>query len=133
MNTTPVQDSLHWATKLIGKPWVPEWHCWSLVRDVYGEQLGIPLPDFMADPETKRREIQKASLSPEWVELDGPEELCVVAMSRRNIFHHVGVYTEADGGLVVHVQEGTCTVADSLAYLQKVGWQRIGFFKWHTL
>lgn len=134
MNIIRVQDSPHWATNLIGKPWRPEWHCWGLVRQVYREQLSVELPEFpTVDPrnvEAFGRAIHAGALSADWAQIGAPEEFAVVAMSRKNLFHHVGIWTEADGGLIVHAQDGSCTVADSLPYLRQNGWKRIGFFRY---
>jgi hypothetical protein len=99
--------------------------------------LGVALPSYPSisprKAEAFARAIHGASFKDQWQRVGKPFEFAVVGMSRRQTFHHVGVWTEADGGLVVHVQEGTCTVADSLPDLKRLGWNRIEFFKWHTL
>ena len=139
MSITQENGSNHWATDLIGRPWSIDWHCWNLVQDVYRERFQIDLPNYPRVNPLKHRELmlQVGALGtdqlPEWIELKEPEELCVVAIGRSNVTTHVGLWTEANGGGVVHVQAQSNCTCDSIQRLRRSCWQTIRFFKWHTL
>lgn len=130
---------MHYAASLIGKPWVagargPDaFDCWGLVTWVYQQRFGIHLPLFEGvDPKCVSgvgRLMAEGSQKDDWISLLSPEEGCVVAMSRNRIIHHVGIYCDVDGGLVLHALDGQNVVAQSLSQLSLYGWRTIQFYK----
>lgn len=100
--------------------WAPETHCWWLVRDVYRSALGVDLPEY-AEYSTAldhAREFKRNVVSGEWLELDEPENLCVVAMGRKTI-NHVGVWL-AEHGKVLHLPEGRGGQCEDLVAIRAV-------------
>lgn len=92
--------------------------CWTLVRDVYGVELGIDLPLHDIDPASVRSVIAELRDSPirsRFQRIDRPLHLCVVEMRRHDHSLHVGVYLETpDGPRVLHCREGSGTVCEPL-------------------
>lgn len=130
----------HWAARYVGKPWVSggrgpdSFDCWGLLHWVQRAEFGRELPSYPIPPAQKLRvtaTMERAAASGEWELLSVPREGCAVGMSHHRKFHHVGCYTEADGGLVVHALEGKGVLAQPLARLRQDAWNRVEFF-WHT-
>lgn len=121
----------HWARQYLGQPWVSgESDCYALVRRVYREVLGVELPLVdvtQAEPVRLRRLMEAESIT--WDAVQYPRELDVVMMSHGARPHHVGLWTDADGGRVVHSLERTGVVAPSLLGLTMGGWRVLGFYR----
>jgi len=103
--------SEHWAVKYIGKPYrvgasgPDAYDCWGLVRKVYEDEFRIFLPIRPVPIEPSVMEKSEAILKNimvDWEPAFKPFEGAGVAMSKNMVFHHVGVYTEADGGKIIH-------------------------------
>lgn len=128
----------HWANQYIGKPWVqgargPDtFDCWGLLIHRY-RHYGVELPDVPgADLKTFwrliNREIQKPT---DWVRMLQPEEGFAVALGGTEMFHHVGLWTDADGGMVIHAVNMHNIIAQPIRGLKASGMQRIQFFRHH--
>ena len=118
-----------WATKYISKRY-PD--CWEFVREVYDTELGIDLPTMTNVFPDLRKIIKAIESHPhktEWTKIDEPHELCGVAMAQANHMHHVGIWTEADNGKVVHTLDNAPVVAQSLLQLERHGFKRIEFYE----
>lgn len=132
---------MSWPQSLIGKKFVSggrgpdEFDCWGLLRWVYDKHWGISLPEYggilPGTPDATRAIAHGAEMG-EWHESKQAVDGCAVGLSKHKIFHHVGVFTALDGGLVVHAYDQTGVVAQSLQSLKMNGWRRIAFFR-HTL
>jgi len=127
----------HWATKYIGLPYAPGGRdadkgldCFGLLRLVYKQEQGIEIPDLPGIAEehvlTIAKEIMLQTTSC-WKEISSPKEGCMVAMSQRTVFHHVGVWTEANGGRVIHCWKAP-VVAETIKSLKLKGVKVIKFF-----
>jgi len=138
-----VQDSLalvDFVSTLIGKPYVNggrgphEFDCWGLVSHFYKERLGIELKQFAGfdanDTLLCSRAFENAAQSKRWIQLEEPEAGCVVAMSKSNRLHHVGVWLEIDGGLCLHALDGSQVVAHNLHRLKQEHFSKILFFRY---
>lgn len=129
----------HWILNYLRLPYAPGGRdhrgvdCWGLLRLVYAEQLGIELPLLpgIVDGRLVSREIV-ATARIGWQELNAPVEFCAVAMGRRQILHHVGIWTAADGGKVIHTWGGRAVVADTLRAVRHKGLQTVKFFAYGT-
>jgi cell wall-associated NlpC family hydrolase len=139
-----------WASDYVGLPFVDGGRdrsgvdCWGLVRLVYAERVGIPLPDFAEirakDWRAVGREIADAVNEDEWLPvLRGQEkELDVVLMrghgsTGRGLVGlpcHVGVI--APLGAVLHVEAGTDAVAPKLVS-PTVKDRIVGVYRHHVL
>jgi len=130
----------HWASDYIGKPWVsmargPDtFDCWGLIYDIYKTQYNIELALNVIDPKNVSaygKAINEGKEHPEWKEYDAPQEGFVVPVSKQNLFHHVGIWLELDGGLILHCYEGGCVVAQSLHSMKTQFWKKFKYYK-HT-
>lgn len=125
---------MHWSQNYIGKPWKagakgPDcFDCWGLLWHVYKYQKGIELP-FLIDLDSKDPIAVNAAFENQtvteklWVEIETPEELCGVAIGRR-YYAHVGVYTSADGGLIIHAVDNHNVLAQRPGLLAMRGYLR---------
>ena len=133
---------MHWAVKYIGLPWTPqgfgpqEFNCWGLVWWVQRNQFARDLPQhaFVSPYDRVRmaREMETAVHGSDWLELPKPMDGCVVGLSSSRIVHHVGLYADVDGGLVVHSCEGKGVLAQSVSNLRATGWNLIKFYAHRT-
>jgi hypothetical protein len=119
-----------WPMNYIGKKFDD---CWHLVRQVYGTELAVVLPDharglIKRDLADIVRRIHAGTTGGDWKKIKDPIDLCIVALSRSTLIHHVGVWTECDGGKVVHAEVDYPAVAHSLMQLQRNGYQRVEFY-----
>lgn len=131
--------SPHWAVKYIGLPYLSggrDAHgldCWGLLRLVYQEKKGILLPDLPGigsrDALAISREIL-AQRHENWFEVTEPQDADAVAMSTREVLHHVGVWIDADGGKVLHSWMGCSVVADTIRNLKLRGMRTVRFFRY---
>ena len=130
---------MHWSLQYIGLPYLiggrdrAGLDCWGLLRLFYQEQKQIILPELPGVVEDGTlhlaREILFQSFA-SWKRIDRPVEGCAVAMSQRYVLHHVGIWTEADGGKVVHSWQAP-VVADRLRSLQRQrGIRRLEFYEY---
>lgn len=124
---------MHWATKYIGKKPEEVDFCWGLVRLIYAE-FGVELPKVEGLTRSNAEQIAskvRGTLAVDWAEVLLPFEGCVVGMSQTGglQFHHVGVFTNADRGKVIHCWGSQNTIADGLRSLRLKGFQTIKFFR----
>lgn len=136
---------MHWAVKYIGLPHKeggrgPEgWDCWGLMRLIYGREFKIDLPSYPGISESSIHTIHskiREALLGDWKRVEEPFDGCAVGMSQLKLgIHHVGIYTKADGGKVIHCWKAHNVVADSLRGLGLKGFRLIQFYqhsKWLT-
>lgn len=131
----------HWATHYVGLPYLAGGRdragldCWGLLRLVYLEQRGIELPQLpgvYVDDELLISRENLAQCVKGWTEQPLPVEWCAVGMSRKTIIHHVGIWTEADGGKVIHCFHGKPVTADTPKSLLLKGLRIKEYFVWPT-
>jgi len=133
---------MHWVCDYLGKPHVPgargpeAFDCWGLVRDIYERRFNIDLPFYPglpreptpADTRLMLKEIRN-ELKEDWVVSEKPFDGCAVAMSQSQVYHHVGLYMEADGAKVLHCWDGSAVVLDTLPRLRLKGLKKITFYR----
>lgn len=130
---------MHWSIQYVGKAWLaggrgPDaFDCWGLIWEVYRTRYGIELPQYPnMDPAhhlAVGKAIDAGTRAQEWEQVATPFEGCVVAMSQRRIFHHVGLFLNADGGLILHAHDRGNVVAQKRASLTRSGWHKVAYFK----
>lgn len=127
----------HWTYELLGIPWSPDgvtletFSCWGLLRYVYKTQKGIELPEVQGFDFSSILDCRKAveSSIPSWVRTKTPKNLSAVALSRSTKFvHHVGIWLEADGGVILHCHEVSGVVIETPASMAAQGWKTIDFY-----
>lgn len=123
----------HWAVKYIGKTPEAIGFCWGLLRAVYEDQK-VTLP--AVEGLTRENAVEVAdrvrdAISEDWEEVPEPFELCAVGMSQKSSgdIHHVGVYTAADGGKIVHCWGAQRVIADDLPGLMRKGFKQFKFYR----
>lgn len=131
--------SKHWALDLIGKPWEPgargpdAFDCWGLVYFVYKTSLGEELalhPNI--DPKDRLATAKMITNNKGgFVEVaGGKQEFDIVAMGKNSkVQHHVGVFTFANGGGIVHSQDGNGVVFSSLPHIRAQGFSHLIYFR----
>lgn len=126
----------HWTTEYLGLSWVsgargPDaYDCWGLLVKVYQERLQISLREHNADfSKVSICDREIADESAEWERLCIPEDMCAVALSKSVKFlHHVGIYLDIDGGLIMHSHETSGVVIQSVQELRNQGWKRFEYY-----
>jgi len=123
---------MHWATPYIGIPYKAGGRekdgldCWGLVRLVYREEFGIDLP--LVQGALSRETLLECKQG--WFDIPEPIEYCGIEMTQRSVGHHAGLWTEADGGKIIHCWEGTPVAADTLKTLRFKGFRVIRFIRY---
>lgn len=129
-----------WVQPLLGLKWKIgargpfEYDCWGLLWHVYRTRLNIELPEYpgmnTANVWEVARKIEGVIISDmDWKQIKSPIHLCAVAMSSGRVLHHVGVWLDIDGGLVLHSRDSGAITAQSLRGLSSIGIQRIIYYK----
>ena len=105
----------HWATELIGRPWVaggtgPEaFDCYGLVRFVSEKIHGRELPIIPVDASNLRAclaAFRHYETSVAWTPVQTPIEGDVVLLGNGSWGNHCGVWLAVDGGGVLHAERG---------------------------
>lgn len=132
-----------WAIEHIGKPWVagargPDaFDCGGWLRFAFLTQHGIVLPEWgdvnPKNPSQTAPAILGAAQSDIWHEVEEPVDFCAVAMSQSRVIHHVGLYLDVDGGLILHACDGKGLIAQSLSQLAGSGWRTLIFYQHQAL
>ena len=130
---------MHWAGQYVGKPWKPGeygpefFDCWGLVWHVATQHYGIQLPKFQGCHTmglTAMAKLITHEIFDNWKPLQRPKDGCCVAMSQGGPIHHVGIYVQTDGGVVLHSNMARGTVAQSIAATKASGYRRLEFYEW---
>lgn len=121
-----------WAAKYIGIPWVAgESDCWAFARRVWLEVFGWHVPPVNVDA-MSRLASTRAMLAPDmyvgWQPATGPAEGAAVVMSKGRHASHVGVWTYADGGGVVHSVQGVGVVFTPLPAMAAMGLKVLAYY-----
>jgi cell wall-associated NlpC family hydrolase len=133
----PVNE-LKIAIDLIGKPYQKGgssqkgFDCWGLVRYFY-ESIGHHIEvDYGYDVRSTAKDILKLtkqeSQSPQWVKINQPENLCLVAMGRGEAITHVGIWIE---GAVLHAIDKHGVLCQSPIIIKRQFNHNVSFYKWH--
>lgn len=115
----------HWAISYLGQAWCPRTHdCWVFFRRVQREVFGRDIPAVEPAnyrPETKAELLKLHPHRLAWREIDQAELLDGdgVRMSSAADPGHVGIWTAADGGRVVHCDKPFGVMATPLADLRE--------------
>ena len=75
------------------------------------------------------RLIEEGRRSPEWEPAPNPTEFCVATMGMNGQFTHCGLYTEADGGLIIHCIKDHPVAAVKASRLKATGINAIKYFR----
>lgn len=129
--------SQHWITRYLGTPYkeggrdISGLDCWGLIRLVYHEILGISLPllpGYTSDNLLSLTREIAAQIDGHWDEVIKPKEFDAVAMGIGDTPHHVGLWTAADGGRIIHTFKGRAVAAETVRQLRVQGMKYIKFY-----
>ena len=121
---------MHWTDTYLKKKWKED--CWTLASNILHDQRSLMVPAYaipsdLSSPKENSQRIGEGLK--EWKRLANPKELCLVAMSKSKKFiHHVGIYSEADDGVIIHSELSNGVKINSLRELRTLGWKRIEFY-----
>lgn len=123
----------HWARNYVGTPWAREATCWDFFRRVQADVFGIAVPEIHTEAFDVRHLARIFAAHPErarWrpVAIEGRREGDGLLMASRGKPWHVGIWTEVDGGRVLHCPEGGA-VLQRLADVRRCGWPVIEFYR----
>jgi cell wall-associated NlpC family hydrolase len=137
MTASPqLQTAEHWAVPLIGKPFESQargpgkFDCWGLLWWVYKTRFNLELPLFSCVPAYDTT-LVSTTIDCErqtWERVEQPRDGDAVLMGRTKRYHHVGIWAEVDGGLVVHAFR-TQVVAQSLSAVRRCGISHYAFYR----
>ncbi|MDB9741470.1 C40 family peptidase [Akkermansiaceae bacterium] len=130
-----------WVTNTIGQPYEVgasgphAFDCWGLVVSFYKEIYDLDLPTFSGfnihSLNNVSHLMHNESHSGRWLEIDKPENGCVVMMSKSKVFHHVGVFVNFAGlESVIHAFDQMHVISHSLQNLRRNGFTKIKYFRW---
>lgn len=120
----------HWTDDYISLKWSNTFNCWHFVVKVMREQANRIAPMYaIPDLRNKKQTAQamKKGLSC-WKRLAKPVNLCLVALSKSKVVHHVGIYIAEEGGMIMHCNEGQNVTIETLTELRSKGWNKIEFY-----
>ena len=119
----------------IGRPWINgEQDCWTLVRDIYREQLQIELPQIVVDADNLRQ-VFKAFESPEnlspWQPITTPEHLCLVFFTPgHHRATHCGIWLDILDGRYLHCTRKAGVVCEDRTSLELNGWTEPRYYRY---
>ena len=123
----------HWAEQYIGDAYDPQTHdCWAFCRRVWAEQFALAVPVVTVNGSNLRAITRAFSHHPErnlWQAVDVPQEGDAVLLAHTKYPSHVGIWVEADGGGVLHCQDGPGVVFTTRAALARMGWGRLQYYR----
>lgn len=130
---------MHWATELIGKPWVfgakgPDaFDCWGLARYVQSRQYGIEMAELgygYTDWRASAIAVEKTEERQHWRIIKEPTEGDLILMARNKLPVHIGIWIRANrewGAL--HCIEGVGVTFNRAGILSVMGWGGMQFFR----
>jgi cell wall-associated NlpC family hydrolase len=122
-----------WAIQYIGEPWIAgENDCWAFARRVWREQFNITVPAVDVDAFNRlacSRAFHNHEERQHWYPVHAPRDGDAVLMGKNARPCHVGVWCEADRGLIVHCMEDWGVVAHTPTTLRGTGFRVLGYYR----
>ncbi len=135
----PTKHDVSWVAPLMGKRWVSgargpeEYDCWGLLRHVFKNHVGISLPSCdevdAANIPLVTKEISKAIYGGHFIQIDKPIHLCAVGLSKNSAIHHVGIWLDVDGGVILHSNQGSNVTVQNIRSMRVSGFNTILFYR----
>lgn len=114
------QEIAQHIAPLIGRAYRHDFRCWDLVRHVSLTIFRRPLPATPADIESSLQIARAFRTHPErarWRRTLSPRSGAIVLIGAATRETHAGIYIDIDGGAVLHTEERTGVVFESLTDL----------------
>lgn len=119
-----------WHEQYLGLPWRAHatgpdaYDCWGLVvhclREHFGVVVGRHAGVVSGDHRAMQGAIDREVIAGLWP-VTAAQEGSVVLMSRRRVFHHIGLFV---AGGVLHARDGADICHESIVNIQRSGVQR---------
>jgi cell wall-associated NlpC family hydrolase len=133
---------MHWSAKYIGMPYEPgarghhgSVDCWGLLYWVYAREFNILLPLYPGltiDYGLHPARVMQSEVVQNWKEITTPFDGAAVAMSHKDVIHHVGIYASSDPDRVIHSWDFHPVVAETLRGIKIKGIKTVTFYR-HNL
>jgi hypothetical protein len=128
-----------WVSRYVGLPWVAyatgphAYDCWGLVVKVSFEHFGRHchrhIDTLTNNSRAIHNTIRQEIASGHWQQIDKPVDGSVVLLSLSRKFHHIGIWLDVNGGMLLHSFEGSGVCLSSYSQLQEMGFRRIEFWE----
>jgi hypothetical protein len=129
---------VHWAVPYVGLKWVLGGRseegvdCWGLLQLVYRKEKQISLPDYpgiTAQDIHSIARLMDAEAKDDWLESE-PFDMAAVAMSQREVVHHVGLCLMSEGKpRILHCWDRMNVVVHTLDQIKLHGIRRVIFYR----
>lgn len=104
-------------------------NCWGLLHYIQQHHFGVVMPKVpIGDAQACLAEFESRITRHVWERINVPEHGCG-ALLRGGLHPHVGVYLNADGGVILHALEGVGVVASSVHELSGLGFGRTKYYR----
>lgn len=137
----PLETKTNWVNHYVGKPWLlggrgpNAFDCWGVVYH-FNKERGIQLPEvpqnaggtYQSNCVLMQHEVKHALEHNLAHPINTPIDGCTVLLSKNGVFTHAGLYSAAQGGLIVHAVPGTGVVAQPVHTMRARGWTGILYF-----
>ena len=127
---------MNWLNNYIGIPWVnggrsiDGFDCWGLLWHIYQEYFDLKIechPTHDASQISKNKALFMSEKRA-WQRVEHPKNGDAVAMATGRAVHHVGIWLNVDGGMILHTMESTGCVLQTIPALQSRGFN-LKFFR----
>lgn len=116
---------MSWEQKYIGQPWTKEHDCVWHVKSIYQKELGVHIPNVAGMGVRQRATTLLEEKEAKYIKVKTPVEfdLILLKFTGGSQEIHIGIYSEEDGGGVIHAVESSGVVFRSLTDMQCAGWE----------
>lgn len=132
----------HWTDPFKGKPWVAyttgpdSFDCWGLACAVLSDDghlvnrhLDVDVDDVRGFDAAVLAEISSGQWRKIEIWKEPLQERDVVLMAKSDLYNHVGIYTQANGGRILHCRKGPGVCLEPLHKLHRLGLQKFEYWR----
>ncbi len=128
----------HWVNSYMNKGWAAgatgpdNYDCYQLVREVQRAKFGVDMPVIDVNGKSLLaviRAMKNDVANLDWLEINRPEDGCLVKLFKSENPDHVGVFLAVEDGGVLHCSQGIGVSFDSVFQLKALGWNNIKYYR----
>ena len=117
-----------WESKYIGGEYTQAHDCVWWVRKIHAEQTGFELPNVAGLSETKRAKSLLGVAKERFAEVNSlcalqPLDIIIMRWVGGDDEIHLGIYSGAEGGGVVHAVDKSGVIFRSMTDMRQNGWE----------
>lgn len=124
---------MHWSERYLFRRWhATDYNCWHFFSEIYAKEIGLSLPVYeLSGKETLAvaRKISDERASNLWEPVGEPSEFDAVLMGKGSTPTHIGIWTESDGGKIIHCNESQDVNAMTLQKAASEGYKFLQFYR----